>query len=206
MEMNCCTNDRLLDLLDDNLNPVEKSEVEAHLAQCAACRKKLGGISAAHHFLRSELPVAGASIKPPEFLAMRIKHRLARAQAHQPAWWQGRQAMKWAAAAAVIVVAALLFSGKFSRPVKSPQPAPTIADSKAQNPKVTIVLSEPDPEVFPELPRRDRQQLNEGDYSDSQRLEEPLDKPNRSSPASPPARVQRPVLNVVKPVNYDQEM
>jgi len=204
----CESNERLLHLLDDTLSAEDKALVEDHLAQCHHCRSRLDQIEAAHQFLRAELPAVVNAIRPPEYLAMRIRHRLS--HSNQPSWWQKPQNRTWAAAAAIAVLlsGSLLYVG----PPRQSQPSPPApASLSATNPENQTGRTQPTriivvvPGIAPQihnLQRRDGQPMDDDAL--------PRDFMSDLAPAGTPRtvqsmpRVHRPVL-VVQPVNH-QEM
>jgi len=204
MGTNCAdVSARLLGFVDGDLSDVEKALVEKHLAGCEHCRRKLAEISSADQFLRSELPPVADAISPPEFLALRIKHKLSHSNDR---WWHGSGSRKaWAAAA---VLAILLAAGLiYGRAVRSRRrPAATTAEVTApnSNPRIIVIVS-------PDIMRRIRPRglipeparYPQGLSPNRLEGEEPLE--DRGRLVRPAPEVRSPVL-MVKPVQFNRDM
>lgn len=74
--------DRIDPYLDDDLVPGEAAEVEAHLADCPACRSELGAARRLRAALRDGLPMLSC---PPEVTAEVLRIARAEAEAVRPA-------------------------------------------------------------------------------------------------------------------------
>jgi len=204
--MNCCSNELLLDWLDKGLDAAQAAEVEAHFNECPACRQRLAEVSEGYQFLRSELPAVRGSIRTPEFLAMRIKHKLS--QVPEERWWERRPGFAWAAAAAIaILLTASLAYRIGSRPGSESNltqaPLPTLTNASATNPQlpqILILVPRLAANRIQDLPRRDGQPSQ---LPQAQQFTVADEQP--AQPVQPEPTVQAPVL-MVKPVNYDPEM
>ena len=206
MDMKCCSNAVLLDLLDKALNAADASQVEAHLAQCPACRGRLAEISGGFHFLRSEMPALAGSIRPPEFLALRIKHKIAHVDDNRN-WWQRQGGSKWAAAAAIfiIIAAGIVYRTALpSKPTNFTQ-SPPPATVQAQTPQILVIMpSLGGRGMVRELPRRDGLPPSMAGIGPSDPV--PDDGVRRAVPAAQPQPTVHSPVRVVKPASYDPEM
>jgi len=95
---------RFCDLLDGNLDDIERALVESHLASCEACTASLAALRRGHEMLSAGLPALSDSISPPPFLALKIKHKLSHSSGRS--WQVPVRSKLWAAAAAVAVLLA----------------------------------------------------------------------------------------------------
>ena len=208
MSMNCCSTDLLLDWLDKSLDAAQASEVGAHLNECPACRQRLAEVSEGYQFLRSELPAARESIRTPEFLAMRIKHKLSHSQ--DDSWWERRRAISWAAAAAIAVLlsASLAYRlasspGSSSNIAQAPLPTAvnTTTNRNALQPlRVLVIVPSVAGNRVQDLPRRDGGPSRLPNTQRFTAADEPAAQAEQPEPT-----VQSPVL-MVKPASYDPEM
>jgi hypothetical protein len=106
--------DRMSALLDGELDPAGVSEVEAHLGECAACRREFEDLQAT----LVEFRQAARSVpEPPPWDA--VEQRLSSSrQAAPPGWWP--------VAAAAVVILALVLVPLAVRHVGAPTPALTL--------------------------------------------------------------------------------
>ena len=194
MGMNCGEVEaKLLGLLDGSLDDADKALVAEHLGACRHCRAKHDQMSTADHFLRSELPQAAESISAPEFLALRIKHKLTHDNGD---WWQSHGTRRmWAAAAAIaiIVLAGISINAVRNRNIK--RSSPVLANLNEPNDKPTVVILIV-PRHIPEIPRRD-----DGTLPDTIDDQPPLNDPRNA--AAP--KIQSPVRVLVKPAQYNPD-
>ncbi len=99
----------LQDLLDGRAERSARAAAEAHLRECADCRRRLAALAAA----RSALRTAGGRGEPPPELATRLAAALDREDAPAP---RGPRTRRWAAAAtalaASLLAAVLLLRGR----------------------------------------------------------------------------------------------
>ena len=197
MGMNCGEVEaKLLGLLDGSLDDADKALVAEHLGACRHCRAKHDQMSTADHFLRSELPQAAESISAPEFLALRIKHKLTHDNGD---WWQGHGTRRMWAAAAAIAIIVLAGVGYKMSPNKALTQNPTHTATKDKQPDeqsaLFIVIM---PRTIPEIKRRD-----DGTLSDTIDDQPPLNDPRNA--AAP--KIQSPVrVLVVEPAQYNPDM
>ena len=198
--MNCSeAKARLLDLLDGTLDDAETALVEGHLGGCTWCRRIFDEMSQAHQFLRSELPPLTASISAPQFLGIRIKHKLSHDNGR---WWQkpGSQRM-WAAAAAlaILLVAGHLIYANWTQPLPADSPPAATAEKTEPAAPPSIIV------IIRELPRRDGLPANAWQVPPGPRLADGMTPRNFPRAVQPAPKVQSPVL-MVKPVDFNPDM
>ncbi len=100
--MNCSNAERYLDaLMDGELDPSARIEVDRHLGDCVACADRLALARALRDRLRATVPSGPA----PEALRARVSQALREEGA--PGWW--RMDMSWRATAAAAAVAIMVF-------------------------------------------------------------------------------------------------
>ncbi len=117
--------ERLSALLDGELAPEERADVEAHLEGCAECRSLLTGIRAVARAAAGEEPPA-----VPRGLEGRIAWRLrsaSGAEVRSPArpWWRARVPLTAAATLAAFGLVAGIWWREHGRPEASAVPAPS---------------------------------------------------------------------------------
>ena len=91
--MHMCNKERLVAYLYDDLNAIERTDFEAHLAACASCRDELGGLRQTRQHL--------AAWAPPE---PEINFQIVRSTAAPPARRVAAGVPRWAIAAAAALV------------------------------------------------------------------------------------------------------
>ena len=181
---------RLLGLIENTLTQAQQAQVNEHLAHCPGCREQHQRMRHAHAFLRTQLPPLAQSLRTPQYLALRIKHKLSQAPAIP--WWQtttARRALAAAAAIAIFVAATALVVPK--RP-------------QAQKPVIYVIIPQKTDQVIPELPRRDIPVRTANNPGAGTILPAAAGN-NRNTPLHPQPTVQTPVI-VVEPVVWNQEM
>ena len=199
MGMNCGeVETRLLGLLDGGLDDADKALVTEHLGACRHCRAKHDQMTTADCFLKSELPLAAESISAPEFLALRIKHKLTHDSGD---WWQSHGTRRmWAAAAAIAIIVLAGVVYKMS-PNKAHTQDPThiaIKDKQPdEQPTLFIVIM---PRTIPQIQRRDDNTL--ADTIDDRPPLNDL----RSAATHTPPKIQSPVRVLVTPAQYNPDM
>ena len=108
--------EELQELLDGRLEPARRAEIEAHVADCPACRQTLAALSWARQ-AATRLPVH----EPPPELAARVARALDRAARPEPSVARSVHRAGWAgglAAAAAVAILVFLFVGR--RPADLP--------------------------------------------------------------------------------------
>ena len=118
--------------LENDLSPVDRSAVDAHLAACGACAEDLRDLFQAVALLR-RLPTP----EPPPFLASRVMARIADGEA-EPARWR-----RWLAQASAPLIAAPLAAAAAALAVFAFAGAPgeraaTVEIAEARLPRVPV--------------------------------------------------------------------
>ena len=101
---------KILEYVDGRLKESERLEVEKHLAACAACRLRVNEFRAVSSLL-DELPV----IEPSPAFDLRVHARVA-AEPVKQSWWAAFLPAPRAAVAALMLLLATIFVGKYSKP------------------------------------------------------------------------------------------
>src|ERR1700741_5355027 len=122
--MNCPTDNTLRSCIDQELNPLELSEVRNHLAVCTACQARSQVLSATATRVSSQFASLDATLSAAEPRAQialaRFKANLPPSEERLPFFspiFSGRSRLAWAASlAAAILIAALLFPATRSFP------------------------------------------------------------------------------------------
>ena len=127
----CGDNTALVGYLYDECEPMERREIEAHLAVCGACAAELAALSATRLQLSSWTP-------PEAHLGFRVVSDAAPSNVLRPARWWTRPMPAWAqAAAAVVLFGAGLWLGVIQG--RDVQPAPATVASSAPTAAATTV-------------------------------------------------------------------
>ena len=200
MEMTCTqATAKLCEFLDGILDDVEHALVQGHIASCENCAALLEEIKRGHQAFSEDLPALAASISPPPFLALKIKHKLTHSSGR---WWQGPVRNRvWAAAAcAVFLLAASVIFDSLQKDRNRPAGAPATAAGNSIDPNqrpIFYVIIPDDSGLMAapvrQLPRRNQPEVTAAAHED----QEP--QIQRRIP-----QIQSPVL--VRPVGFKQDM
>ncbi len=114
----------LLAYLDDALSAVERAQVEAHLASCAACREELEVLQALRANLDITFNAALTPIHLPRAAEERIRGVL-RQSTTRPRWWWALRLNWGLAAQAVLALFVLVFAANLVPVFTAPQPIST---------------------------------------------------------------------------------
>src|SRR5687768_7507677 len=111
----CDERERLIDYLYDEGEPHERAEVQAHLAECATCRREIGALRS----VRQDLLAWAVPESDPVWRPL--------APVRPAPTWRDVPAWTLAAAAAIVVLAGI--SGAVATRLLLPSSAPTVTVS-----------------------------------------------------------------------------
>jgi len=97
----------LQDLLDDRLDPTQRAEVEAHVAQCLACRRELAALRWVREVALGQLPTSPLPVDLPQRIVTALDaadHEAAVGSAARPTTWKRRAYLGAALAAAALLL------------------------------------------------------------------------------------------------------